>query len=127
VKMGGLPVLILGASMLFLGLTIFTETLLPAELAIVSVVLGLVFIVFSFRIRQGRSASLPYLIGAFLAYVVVELGMALVLSVGIFGIGVSNIAVVLALHAATFLAVALAARGLRGWRYMRQADIKMQF
>ncbi len=126
VKMGGLPLFILGFSMLILAITIFSETVWPIGLAFGSVALGIAFIIFAFRIRQDRPASLPYLIAIFLVYVIVEFVVVVVLSVGIFGAGLGNLMLIVATHLVTFLAVAFAVRGLQGWRYLKRAGLPMR-
>jgi hypothetical protein len=126
VKMGGLPILALGVSMLFLARTSFTATTMPLSLLLAYVLPALVFIAFAFRIRSGRAASLPYLAAVFFCFAIAELVFSFIYSAGSVGEGWAEISVLLT-HVVTFLAAFLAYRGVRGWRYLKNAGLPMRF
>ncbi len=125
-KMGGLPILGLGVSLLFLARTSFVATTLPLGFISIYLVLAAVFIVFAFRIRSGKAASLPYLAAAFFCFITVELVFSFIYSAGSVGEGWAEISVVLT-HAVTFLAAFMAVRGVRGWRYLKNINAPMRF
>ena len=83
--MGGLPILALGDSVIVLARTGFTATTMHLGIILAYVVVGLIFIVFSFRLRQGRAASLPYLVAGFFCFSIADLVFAFVFSVGSVG------------------------------------------
>jgi|GEM_PF-2862299 len=125
VKMGGLPILALGVSLIFLARTAFVSTTMPLALVALYLAAAAVFIVFAFRIRSGRAASLPYLAALFFGFVLVELVLSFVYPVGSVDLGWSGFSIILN-HLVTFLAAALAYRGLRGWRFLRRANVPMR-
>jgi hypothetical protein len=126
VKMGGLPILALGASVIVLARTGFTATTIHLAVILAYLIVGLIFIVFAFRIRKGRAASLPYLVAIFFCFSIAELFFAFVFSAGSVGEGWAEISVILT-HIVTFIAAFLAIKGLRGWWYLRKAGVPMRF
>jgi hypothetical protein len=126
VKMGGLPILALGASMIVLARTGFTATTMPMGIILGYLAIAAIFIVFAFRIRKGCAAALPYLVAAFFCFTIAELIFAFIYSAGSVGEGWAEISVILT-HIVTFLAATLAIRGLRGWRYLKNAKLPMRF
>lgn len=119
VKMGGLPILLIGFNTLVFCLIGFLQGSLSNTLVIGGVILSLLLVVFSFRIRSGKAGSLPYLSALFLIFFVLSALFSLIGNILQGGAVVGGVMFVVGLIVPV-LAMLLSISGLRGWNWLRK-------
>jgi heme/copper-type cytochrome/quinol oxidase subunit 4 len=125
-KMGGLPVLLLGANVALFSWLEFSKKAISGEAAIVGLVVSVVLIVFAFRIRANRVASLPYLVALALIFFVVNAIFSFFVGLIVNGVFVGGVTFVVTMIVPIF-ATLLAVSGIRGWLWLRKNKMKMLF
>ena len=125
-KMGGLPILILGLNIALISTTNFMNTQITKGLFLTGLITALILIVFSFRIRGNKTASLPYLTGLFLCFFIVNTFISFVYSIALHGLSAGSTMFVITWIIPIFASL-FAISELRGWWWMKKNNISMKF
>ncbi|MEE9454193.1 MAG: hypothetical protein V3V13_07415 [Paracoccaceae bacterium] len=125
-RMAGLPVLILGINAgVFACINILGATSTKPT-AIASMLISIILIIFAFRIRSARYASLPYLSALFLLFTIYNMGNDVYFYLYTSGFQLETVAIIIGWIVPVF-ASALSISGLRGWHWLKHNNIRMLF
>lgn len=126
VKMGGLPVLVMGANAALTSLLAFFQT--PQNLAIVTwcAIIALLLIIIAFRIRAEKLAWVPFALVMFAVFLVVNAFFSYIVWKAAGG-GLINAVQIMRGWIIPLICIFLALSGFKGWLWLKANGTKSTF